>query len=207
MSGEGGPAARPEEATLGRADAGRLRDAGQAGTDAEARPEAGARRRLEWDFLLAVRQAGSIMQILGAAAADRLGINTTDLNCLNIVGLNGPMTAGELARTTGLTTASITGVLDRLEESGFVRRERDSRDRRRVVIHLNFERARDIGAVFAPVVKAWREALSAYTDDELKLIRQFQGQMEQIMRSQLTRLRTDPAAKPLATDRGDPAEG
>ena len=79
---------------------------------------------------------GSLMQLVGQAAADRIGINATDLNCLNILSFSGQLTAGELARATGLTTASITGVIDRLEEAGFVRRERDTRDRRRVVVHL-----------------------------------------------------------------------
>ena len=92
------------------------------------------RQRLE-EFLW--HAAGSIMQLLGQVSAERIGINVTDLNCLNIVALAGPMTAGELARETGLTTASITGVLDRLEEGGFVRRERDPKDRRRVIVKLN----------------------------------------------------------------------
>ena len=87
--------------------------------------------------MLALRRAGSIMQLLGQMSAERIGINVTDLNCLNIVALTGSMTAGDLARATGLTTASITGVLDRLEEGGFVRRERDPHDRRRVIVKLN----------------------------------------------------------------------
>src|SRR5580700_5932429 len=86
------------------------------------------RRRLETEFLLALRRAGSIMQLLGQLSAERIGINVTDLNCLNIVALTGPMTAGELARATGLTTASITGVLDRLEQGGFIRREGEPKD-------------------------------------------------------------------------------
>src|SRR4029077_2451814 len=101
-------------------------------------PGGGAeRQRLEGEFLLAMRRNGSIMQLLGQVSAERIGINVTDLNCLNIVALAGPMTAGELARATGLTTASITGVLDRLEDGGFVRRERDPKDRRRVILNLN----------------------------------------------------------------------
>ena len=64
-----------------------------------------------------MRQTGSLMQLMGQAAADRIGINATDLNCLNILSFSGHMTAGELARATGLTTASITGVIDRLEEA------------------------------------------------------------------------------------------
>ena len=87
-------------------------------------------------FGAAIRKTGALMQLMGQAAADRIGINATDLNCLNILSFSGQMTAGELARATGLTTASITGVVDRLEEAGYVRRERDPRDRRRVVIQL-----------------------------------------------------------------------
>src|SRR5215472_4636471 len=91
-------------------------------------PAAGAgtpgRADLELAFATAMRRTGSLMQLMGQAAADRIGINATDLNCLNILSFSGHMTAGELARATGLTTASITGVIDRLEEAGFVRRER-----------------------------------------------------------------------------------
>src|SRR5580693_5223327 len=123
-----------------------------------AAPDPG-RRRLESEFLLVLRRAGSVMQLLGAASAERIGINVTDLNCLNILALTGSMTAGELARETGLTTASITGVLDRLEEAGFVRRERDPGDRRRVIVRLDAARGlRDVAPVFAPVVEAWRTA-------------------------------------------------
>lgn len=149
-----------------------------------------ARRRLEGEFLLALRRAGAVMQLLGAASADRIGINVTDLNCLNILALSGRMTAGELARATGLTTASITGVLDRLEEAGFVRRERDPDDRRRVAIALNAERGlRDVAPVFAPVIEAWRAAAAQYTDEQLALILGFQRQLEQLMRDRLIELR------------------
>jgi len=162
-----------------------------------------ARRRLEREFLLALRRAGSVLQLLGAASAERIGINVTDLNCLNILWLAGDttagdtaagdMTAGDLARVTGLTTASITGVLDRLEESGFVHRERDTRDRRRVIVRPDPVRgANDVGPVFAPVVAAWRAVAAGYTDEQLALILEFQVQVERIMRERLIELRADP---------------
>jgi DNA-binding MarR family transcriptional regulator len=150
------------------------------------------RTRLESEFLLALRRSGAVMQLLGAASAERIGINVTDLNCLNILALRGQMTAGELARATGLTTASITGVLDRLEEAGFVRRERDVHDRRRVVVHLDPTRGlRDVAPVFAPVVAAWRAVATQYTDEQLTLILGFQAQLEEIMRARLIELRGD----------------
>src|ERR1700722_20346789 len=142
----------------------------EAGHEVEPNPGVSAeRRRLEGEFLLAVRRAGAIMQLLGQVAADRIGINATDLNCLNIVALTGHMTAGDLARQTGLSTASITGVLDRLEEGGFVRRVRDPHDRRRVIVELAYGPGlREIGPTFGPVVKAWRATAAGDSGDELR---------------------------------------
>jgi DNA-binding transcriptional ArsR family regulator len=158
-----------------------------AGAEREMAPE---RQRMEGEFLLAMRRNGSIMQLLGQVSAERIGINVTDLNCLNIVALAGPMTAGELARATGLTTASITGVLDRLEDGGFVRRERDPKDRRRVIVTLNpGPGLREIGPTFGPLVRAWREAAAGYSDEDLRLLLDFQLKLEQIVRDQLARLR------------------
>src|SRR5215472_2518123 len=156
------------------------------------KPQA-ARRRLESEFLLALRRTGSIMQLLGQVSAERIGINVTDLNCLNLLALSGHLTAGELARRTGLTTASITGVLDRLEDAGFVRRQRDPHDRRRVIVRLEAARGlRDVAPVFAPVIAAWRAVAAQYTDDELGLILGFQEQLERIMLDRLVELRGGP---------------
>ncbi len=148
------------------------------------------RRALETAFGLAIRRTGALMQLIGQAAAERIGINATDLNCLNILSLAGTLTAGQLAQATGLTTASITGVVDRLEQAGYVRRERDANDRRRVVVHVIIERTtRDVVPVFLPMVLAWQETASSYTDDELKLILEFQGRSERVLREHLARLR------------------
>src|SRR5450631_1372107 len=126
------------------------------------RPE---RAQLAATFGAAIRRTGSLMQLMGQAAADRIGINATDLNCLNILSFSGQLTAGQLARATGLTTASITGVVDRLEEAGYVRRERDARDRRRVVVHLVLDRAvRDVAPLFLPMVREWQEMAHQYSD-------------------------------------------
>src|SRR5580704_2350374 len=148
------------------------------------------REQLTAAFGTAVRRTSSLMQLVSQAAADQIGINATDLNCLNILSFSGHMTAGELARATGLTTASITGVADRLEEAGFVRRERDARDRRRVVMRLVLERAlSDVAPVFLPMVRALQDVAGRYTDDELQLIVGFYGRMEQVFRDHLALLR------------------
>jgi DNA-binding MarR family transcriptional regulator len=65
-------------------------------------------------------------------ASQRLGLGGTDMRFLTLLDLYGPLTPGRLATLTGLTTGSVTGVIDRLERSGFVSRERDGADRRKV---------------------------------------------------------------------------
>jgi DNA-binding transcriptional ArsR family regulator len=148
------------------------------------------RAELAMAFVGALRKTGSLMQLMMQAAADRVGLNATDLNCLNILSFSGHLTAGELAKATGLTTASITGVIDRLEEAGFVERERDAADRRRVVIHLNLQKAfGTVAPVFAPMLADWQRVAATYNDEELRLIVAFYGQMEQVIRAHLARLR------------------
>lgn len=148
------------------------------------------RAELAMAFVGALRKTSSLMQLMMQAAADRIGLNATDLNCLNILSFSGQMTAGELAKATGLTTASITGVVDRLEEAGFVQRERDAVDRRRVVIHLNLQKAfGTVAPVFAPMLADWQRVAAQYSDDELRLIVQFYDRMEEIIRQHLVRLR------------------
>ena len=65
-------------------------------------------------------------------ASQRLGLGGTDVRFLTLLDLHGPLTPGRLAELTGLTTGSVTGVIDRLERGGFVSRERDGTDRRKV---------------------------------------------------------------------------
>jgi DNA-binding MarR family transcriptional regulator len=148
------------------------------------------RKLLAMAFGLGLRKTGSLFQLMSQAAADRIGLNPTDLNCLNLLSFSGNMTAGELARTTGLTTASITGVVDRLEAAGFVTRERDPADRRRVVVTIVLEKAmREVASVFAPMIADWQQLAARYSDDELRLIVGFYDEMEQVLRKHVLRLR------------------
>ena len=67
-------------------------------------------------------------------ATEDVGVNPTDLGALCLLLLHGPAPAGRLAEFTGLTTGAITGVVDRLEKGGFVHREVDPADRRKVIV-------------------------------------------------------------------------
>jgi DNA-binding MarR family transcriptional regulator len=66
--------------------------------------------------------------------AGRVGLGASDSQFLSLLSLYGPLTPGRLAELSGLTTGTVTGVIDRLEQGGFVRRARDAADRRKVLV-------------------------------------------------------------------------
>jgi DNA-binding MarR family transcriptional regulator len=120
------------------------------------------------------RQLSTATVLFHQAVADRLGMNVTDHKCADILLRTGPITAGELARRTGLTTGAITGVIDRLEGAGFVRRARDPDDRRRVIIEPVVKRIeRVIGPLFESMARAAAELCARYSTGQLGVIRDF----------------------------------
>jgi len=109
------------------------------------------------------------------AIADRLEVSATDMKCYSILRQTGPITAGELAQRTGLTTGAITGVIDRLERADLVRRARDAHDRRRVVLELirNPERERTIARLYEPLGRGIADLVAQYSAAEQKTIFDF----------------------------------
>lgn len=137
-----------------------------------------SRRQMSRDELVAalnraMRDASGQGVLYSQAVAQRLGVNSTDLECLDIIVMRGPVTAGELARATGLTTGAITGVIDRLDRAGFAMRERDAADRRKVLVAALPAVERRVVPLFKPMEHATLSALSAYDDKELALLLNF----------------------------------
>ena len=96
------------------------------------------RRALIDDMGTAMRLFMAHAVLYQDAVATRAGMHSTDLQCLGLLTLEGPMTPRELARRTGLTAGgAITGVIDRLEAAGLCHRVRDEIDRRRVLVTPN----------------------------------------------------------------------
>jgi len=108
-------------------------------------------------------------------AAENVGLNPTDLGSLCLLLLHGPAPAGRLAELTGLSTGAVTGVIDRLEEGGFVRREPDPGDRRKVIVVPNPGRVdRDLFPPFPSLQRARAETFyDNFSVAELELITVF----------------------------------
>src|SRR5215472_6453828 len=134
--------------------------------------------RLEKEGLLkAVQRAGSgygaRFILLHQAVAERLGLNIIDLRCLRLAAEAEEPTAGHLARITGLTTGTITALLDRLEKARFIRRERRADDRRKVIVKVLPGGAQKIERVMGPLSQDMNKALEDFTEEELKAVLRF----------------------------------
>src|SRR5438132_89674 len=89
---------------------------------------------------------------LDQRAADRLGLNRTDLRCLDLIfSAAAPLSPGELATAAGLTTGGVTTAIDRLERAGYATRRRDPNDRRRVTVRPTPLAERAVGEIYGPV--------------------------------------------------------
>jgi DNA-binding MarR family transcriptional regulator len=165
--------------------------------DSSAQP---GREVLIGDFMQAIARLSTWTVMFHQVASLRLGLHPTDGKALHLLQEMGSITAGELAMLTGLTTGAITGVLDRLEQHGFVRRAADPQDRRRVVIELVPEAMNrpELAAIYGPLAEATiQDLLARYDDEALALVLDFVQRGAVLMQQQTARLR-QPSVKPRA---------
>jgi DNA-binding MarR family transcriptional regulator len=126
------------------------------------------------EIMLAVRRQFAYAVLFSYQVAERQGLSPRETQFMNLLDLYGPLTAGQLAELTGLSTGTVTGVLDRLEQSGYAQRGRDLEDRRKVVVTLGVERiTREIAPLYEPKADQLGQVLARYSPSELNLIADF----------------------------------
>ncbi len=120
------------------------------------------------------------------AIASRMGLNVTDTRCFELMSryAQGPLTAGDIARHTALTTGAVTGILDRLEKAGLVERFRDSSDRRKVFVRPRLDALQRVGRLYEGLAAASLKLASRYSTKELELIEGFLEGSLKILRDQ-----------------------
>lgn len=128
------------------------------------------------------------------AVAARIGVTVTDMQVIESLASTGPSTAGQLAELTGLTTGAITGMLNRLEEAGLVRRERDPEDGRKVIVRINqdSDQMRGIGAILTSVQKVWEEQTAHYDDEQVAFLVDFLKRANAVAKQEILWLREAP---------------
>ena len=135
-------------------------------------------------------RSGGLSVMLSQAIADRVGVAPTDLEAMDLLRQTGPIPAGRLAELTGLTTAGITGLLDRLERRGWARRDPDPTDRRRVIVRPLLENAeRELGPFYTGIEQATATLIARYGEPEIALISEFIAHSNAIVAEQIAMVR------------------
>jgi DNA-binding MarR family transcriptional regulator len=111
--------------------------------------------------------------VFNAQVADQLGLGVSDMQFMTYLMQEGPLSPGRLSELSGLKSGSVTGVIDRLEAAGWVHRERDEADRRKVRVVLNAERLQSAESPYAGQAASLRRVLSGFAGDELETIARF----------------------------------
>jgi DNA-binding MarR family transcriptional regulator len=127
------------------------------------------KRKIFDELVYEVRRSQNATDRFDQAVADTIGINRTDMRCLDVISRDGPVPAGRLADETGLTTGAITTVLDRLERGGFARRVRDPNDRRRVLVELTPEAFEGSVNYYAAHMALSERLYRRYTEEQLEM--------------------------------------
>jgi DNA-binding MarR family transcriptional regulator len=149
------------------------------------------RAELVAEVVVALGRGASQYALLSQAVAAQLGIGPTDLDCLAVLQAVGPTSPGQLAEVLTLTTGAVTGILDRLAAAGFVVRDSDPDDRRRVIVTPVASRMAEVDQVYAPLREAAAAGLGAFTDQDLRTVLDFQRRMYVVLRRQAARARFD----------------
>lgn len=125
------------------------------------------------------------------AVARTGGLNSTDLQAVGLLMSQGPATPGELAERTGLSAGgAITAVIDRLEKAGYVSRQRDRADRRRVIVTADVDKVlQQVGPVYGRVGARWAAYLETLTDEQIELANELFTRASEINREEIELLK------------------
>lgn len=148
------------------------------------------REELVGRVLHAGRLLSTAAVMFHTALSGRRGLSATEFKALELLDRLGPMTPSDLSARSGLAPPSITGLLDRLEHKGFVRRQRHPQDGRRLLVDLVRERLADEQGVFEPFVRSLVDLCARYDDDQLETIASFlteSAERQQEATAELTR--------------------
>ncbi|MFF9340753.1 MULTISPECIES: MarR family winged helix-turn-helix transcriptional regulator [unclassified Streptomyces] len=117
------------------------------------------------------------LDLFAAEFAGRNGLHSTDvralIHLLDAGRAGTTATPGWLGAQLGVNSASTTALVDRLERCGLVRRERDTRDRRRVLLAVTDEAVAMGWSFFGPLINEMVAATRSFDEKDLTAVRRF----------------------------------
>jgi DNA-binding MarR family transcriptional regulator len=120
------------------------------------------------------RELSTMVVLFHSRIAERMGLSGTDHKCLELaLRAREPLTAGQIAQQSGLSTGAVTGVIDRLERRGFVHRVRDPHDRRKVLVAVSEFDEAEFAHLFQDAVGITERVIARFTPEERDVIARY----------------------------------
>jgi len=120
-----------------------------------------------------IREMAAQTMVTSQIVAGHFGLHTTDLRVLDIIFMRGQVLAGELAGATGLSSGSVTALVDRLVNAGYVERQDDATDRRKVWVRSRNDAIEPIKEMFMPSQRRMYALWQRFTATDLDTIAAF----------------------------------
>jgi predicted transcriptional regulator len=141
---------------------------------------------------LQVRLMSAKSVLFSQTIADKVGIHSTDMECLDFLVLHGSSTAGQLAELTGLTTGAITAMIDRLEKRNFVKRKFDKNDRRKVLVVPDIKKVNEeIGKYTISMATTFDKHSNELSVTELETILKFLVKENEVATEEISKLKKE----------------
>lgn len=122
---------------------------------------------------IGLRRLTQHLHRLNDAVGSRLDLLPGDLEVLDMIDREGPLSPRDVTAVMKIHPATLTGVLDRLESGGWLTRRPDPSDRRRLIVEAVSDRGGEVSRLYSPMTKALTRICSDYDDDELARIVEF----------------------------------
>jgi DNA-binding MarR family transcriptional regulator len=149
-----------------------------------------AKEALVRQVIVGARENSIGVVLFHQAVARILGINVTDIKCLDIIALKGSASPSQLAELTGLSTGSTTAMIDRLEKKALVERRANPDDRRGTIVTLTRDAGQKLPRLFGSLAEAMEALVSSYSERELKILSDFFGKIGSLWREEREQLHT-----------------
>jgi len=140
------------------------------------------RKALHAEITTGIRRFIAATILFNQKMAERAGLHLTDMQCINLLELLGPVTPGRLAESTGLSTGGVTVMLDRLEKAGVVTREPNPHDRRSLLVRVNPSKLRKIHALYAAIDQQFEAFLAENSEADLRTVAKFLSGLSAVRR-------------------------
>jgi len=133
-------------------------------------------------FRTASRQYSDASIFMHEAIARKAGLSGADHKYLGLILQHKELTAGDIAKLTGLTTGAVTGLIDRLEKKKLLKRQFTKDDRRKVIIIPNVENSMKLlQPIFSELQQKTTALINSFSEKEIQTIERYFTEATAIM--------------------------